>query len=154
MTPEQFFQQAKEKHDIPADAKLQSSFQFGVAADKLAELVLSGTKTATTSNYDLYVKDNDPLPGKGAYDVIFDNNDSPICIIQNDDVQVVNYLDVDATHAFEEGEGDRTLTYWRKEHDNYFSKECQSEGEIFDIENARVVLEKFHVVYPKSDEID
>lgn len=146
MTPNQFFQQAKTDHAIPAAAQLQSSFQFGVEADQLAQLVLTGQKTATTSQY---VPEEDELPSEKAYDIVLDSKDQPVCIIQNDQVLVVNYLDVDEQHAFAEGEGDRTLTYWRKVHDAFFTEECKSEGTIFDKATAQVVLEKFHVVYPK-----
>ncbi|EKK20138.1 hypothetical protein B807_1085 [Fructilactobacillus florum 2F] len=60
---------------------------------------------------------------------------------------MVDYLAVDATHAFAEGEGDRTLQAWRTAHDRFFAEECQAEGLQFDPATARAVLETFHVVY-------
>lgn len=61
MKAEELFEAAKEAGAVPKSAKLQSSFQFGVAADELASLVLEETKTATASVYELYEKD-EPLP--------------------------------------------------------------------------------------------
>lgn len=147
MTPLEYFEQAKAAHVIPSDAKLQASYQYGVEADKLAHLVLTGTKTATTSALDLYEPD-EPLPIKNAYDVILDGNDDPVCIIQNDDVKICNYLDVSEKHAYQEGEGDRTLNYWKKVHQDFFVKEYQEMGQQFESEAAKMVLETFHVVYP------
>lgn len=146
MSPKQFFQQAQAENVIPNTAELQSSFQFGVEADELAKLVLTGQKTATTSQY---VQGEDDLPGEKAYDVILDSQNQPVCIIQNDQVLVVNYLDVDEQHVFAEGEGDLTLASWRKVHDEFFTEECKSEGTTFNPATAQVALEKFHLVYPK-----
>ncbi|WP_413627868.1 ASCH domain-containing protein [Fructilactobacillus vespulae] len=147
MTPNELFEQAQQAKLIPQTATIQDSYQFGAVPDELAQLVKEGIKTATTSAYDLYHVD-EPLPQKGAYDVILNSQDQPVCIIKNDDVLMCPYLAVDAQHAYEEGEGDRTLKYWRKVHHDFFVNEYQSEGQVFDEQNAPMVLEKFHVVYP------
>ncbi|ETO40233.1 hypothetical protein B808_875 [Fructilactobacillus florum 8D] len=147
MQPTTFFKEAQAAGAIPQTARLQSSYQFGDEADQLAQLIIAGKKTATTSLYELYEKDGDELPTKQAYDVILDGRQQPVAIIKNDDVQVVDYLAVDATHAFAEGEGDRTLQAWRTAHDRFFAEECQAEGLQFDPATARAVLETFHVVY-------
>lgn len=110
MTPDELFNKAKESNIVPYEAKLQSAFQFGVYADELASLVISGKKTATTSSLDLY-EDNEPLPQHGAYDVVLDSQNQAVCIIKNDSVEIKNYLDVSEKHAYLEGEGDRSLQY-------------------------------------------
>lgn len=125
---------------------MQSAFQFGVFADELADLVISGKKTATTSSLDLYEKD-EPLPQLGAYDVVLDSKNQAICIIQNDNVEIKNYLDISDKHAYLEGEGDRSLEYWRNVHNDFFVNEYQLEGLVFKEQNAKMVLENFHVVY-------
>ena len=102
MTPEALFEKAKKANAIPENAKLQSAFQFGVDPDELAELVLSGVKTATTSALDLY-RDDEPLPQTGAYDVVLDSQNQAVCVIKNDRVIATKYLDVDAKHAYLEG---------------------------------------------------
>ncbi|HAS6172704.1 TPA: ASCH domain-containing protein, partial [Vibrio vulnificus] len=45
-----------------------------------------------------------------------------------------------------EGEGDKTLAWWREAHWNFFSKECV-ELEISPSEDMLLVLEQFKVVY-------
>ncbi|WP_220739475.1 ASCH domain-containing protein [Leuconostoc miyukkimchii] len=147
MTPDALFNKAKETNIVPYDAKMQSAFQFGVFADELADLVISGKKTATTSSLDLYEK-NEPLPQLGAYDVVLDSKNQAICIIQNDNVEIKNYLDISDKHAYLEGEGDRSLEYWRNVHNDFFVNEYQLEGLVFKEQNAKMVLENFHVVYP------
>lgn len=147
MTPDELFNRAKESCIVPYDAKLQSAFQFGVSADELANLVISGKKTATTSSLDLY-EDDELLPQLGAYDAVLDSKNQAICIIQNDNVEIKKYLDVSENHAYLEGEGDQSLEYWRNVHNEFFVNEYQLEGLVFKEQDAKMVLEKFHVVYP------
>lgn len=40
-------------------------WKFGTDNDKLIELVLKGQKRATTSLYNEYIKEQEPLPKKG-----------------------------------------------------------------------------------------
>ncbi|MFC6295072.1 ASCH domain-containing protein [Lactiplantibacillus daoliensis] len=132
MTPENFFEQAKATLKLPADTHLQSAYQFGVAANSLAQLVLTGTKTATTS----------------AYDVILDTSNNPICVTKTDSVVITPYREIGADHAYHEGEGDRSYAYWRKAHDAFFTQEYATVGKQFEPDQAKMVLERFHVVYP------
>lgn len=123
------------------------AWQFGTEADALAQLVLEETKTATASAYDLYHIDNVPLPEVGSYDVILDSKDRAVCIIQIKKVSVVPFKEVSEKHAFKEGEGDKSLAYWRNVHEAFFKpyfKEC---GLTFTPESL-IVLEEFEVVYP------
>lgn len=123
------------------------AWQFGVEADLLAQLVLEGTKTATASAYDLYAVDNDPLPEVGSYDVVLDSQDQAVCIIQIKKVSVVPFNQVSAEHAFKEGEGDRTLAYWRDVHENFFKPYYNEYGLTFN-GDSQIVFEEFEVVYP------
>jgi len=147
MDVQSFFEKAKSTMNLPKTTQLQSAYQFGSEADELAQLVLTGTKTATTSAYDLYEAD-EPLPKVGAYDVILDAHDQPVCVTRTDQVMITPYLDITATHAYLEGEGDRTYAYWRHVHDVFFEQEYQSAHQLFDPQTAQMVLERFHVVYP------
>ena len=144
MDYQKLFEELKMRLDLAADAKLQAAYQYGVQADELAQLVIKKIKTATTSAYDLYEKD-EPLPQVGAYDLIL-YRDWPVALIQVDQVQIVPYLEVDEEHAFREGEGARTLSYWRKAHDAFFKEDYALAGKVFDSQTAKMVLEKFHLV--------
>nr|WP_205396951.1 ASCH domain-containing protein [Streptococcus lutetiensis] len=125
------------------------AWQFGAQPDLLAQLVLDGTKTATASAYDLYAVDNDPLPEVGSYDVVLDSKDQAVCIIQIKKVSVVIFDEVSAEHAFKEGEGDKSLAYWRQVHEDFFKPYYDDYGLTFNGQ-SRIVLEEFEVVYPKG----
>lgn len=122
------------------------AWTFGMEADLLAHLVVIGEKTATASAYPLYALESDPLPTKGEYSVILDSNDNAVCIIQTQKVTIVPFNEVTAEHAYKEGEGDKSLAYWREVHEKFFT-ECLNEvGQKF-TPNMKVVCEEFMVVY-------
>ena len=122
------------------------AWAFGEAPDKLADLVVQGIKTATCSAYDLYRINNEPLPKEGDYSVILNSREEAVCIIQTRRVYVTEFDKVSEEHAFQEGEGDRSLEYWRKVHESFLTKELASVHRSFD-RNTKVVCEEFEVVY-------
>lgn len=131
----------------PHITQAMDAWSFGAEADQLAQLVLAGTKTATASAYDLYALENEPLPQAGSYDVILDSQDQAVCIIQITKVEVLPFKQVSADHAFKEGEGDKSLAYWRQVHEELFGLWLQ-EAQLSFSEETAVVLEEFKVVYP------
>ncbi|MEJ6348971.1 ASCH domain-containing protein [Holzapfeliella sp. He02] len=146
-----FFEQAKKELHLPQDTKLTSAYQFGGDPDKLAKLVLHRIKTATSSAFDLYEgEETDPIPKAGGYDVILDSQNNPICVTITDYVKVIPFKNVDSYHAYREGEGDKSLNYWNKIHRDFFEKEFQEEGKIFNPLTSNVVIEEFHIIYPKK----
>jgi len=54
---------------------------------------------------------------------------------------------VTAEFAYSEGEDDRTLESWRREHRKYFTRVLAARGVVFDA-SSHVVMESFEVVYP------
>jgi uncharacterized protein YhfF len=60
-------------------------------------------------------------------------------------------MEVDAQFAFDEGEGDQTLEYWRKVHWLYFTKEVAELNVEFN-EKSLVACERFKLLYPKAEE--
>ena len=123
------------------------AWTFGEEPDLLADLVLKGEKTATASAYDLYAVDNDPLPQEGIFDIILDSQDRAVCIIEITKVSVQPFNRVSADHAFKEGEGDKSLAYWRQVHEAFF-KDCLGEAVLTFTPDSKVVLEEFRKVYP------
>ena len=122
------------------------AWAFDEAADKLADLVVRGIKTATCSAYDLYEIEGEPLPKAGDYSVILNSEDEAVCIIRTTRVYVTEYCRVSEEHAFKEGEGDRSLEYWRTVHENFFTNELATVNRSFN-ENTRVVCEEFELAY-------
>ena len=119
---------------------------FGVEADLLAHLVEIGEKTATASAFPLYELENEPLPATGEYSVILDSNDNAVCVIQTQKVTIVPFDEVSAEHAYKEGEGDKSLDYWREVHEKFFA-ECLNEAGLKFTYDMKVVCEEFAVVY-------
>ena len=116
------------------------------AADELAQLTASGIKTATASAYPMYELEGEELPKAGEYNVILLTDGTALCITKTTKVALVRYRDVSADHAFLEGEGDRSLSYWRQVHEAFFAEELASAGLTF-TEDMTVVCEEFEVVF-------
>ena len=125
------------------------AWAFGDDPDTLAELVRTGVKTATASAYPFYELEGEELPKAGEYSVILDTKDEAVCIIRTIRVYVTPYREVTAEQAWKEGEGDRSLDYWRRVHEAFFRKELEEAGLTF-TEDMGVVCEEFEVVYPKE----
>ena len=109
--------------------------------------MLRGEKTATASIYDLYQINDGPIPQAGTFDVILDSQGRAVCIIEVTKVSVVPFCQVSVDHAFKEGEGDKSLTYWQQVHQELFTEWLAEVGLGFSQESG-VVLEEFHKVYP------
>ena len=122
------------------------AWAFGVDADLLAYLVVSGEKTATASAYPLYEADNEDLPKAGEYSVILDSDENAVCIIRTEKVTIVPFEEVTPEHAYKEGEGDKSLAYWREVHEKIFTEWLDETGLKF-TPQMKVVCEEFAVVY-------
>ncbi len=123
-----------------------SAWSFGDDADRLAELVRTGVKKATCSLLCFYESEGEPLPQAGEYSVILDSREEAVCIIRTTNVSVTTFDQVSEKHAFLEGEGDRTLDYWKRVHQAFFSEELLSAGKTFS-STAELVCEEFEVIY-------
>jgi uncharacterized protein YhfF len=115
-------------------------------ADKLGELVRAGIKTATASLGWWYEQEGEPYPKVGGYSVILDGQGRPMCIIKTTELTMCAFNEVDADHAYQEGEGDRSLAHWREVHWKFFSEECLELKREPD-EKMPVLCEKFTLVY-------
>ena len=107
-----------QKHHISPNA-LEGAYAYGANsqdADILSDLINRKIKTATTSVYD-------------------HNEDVPI-------VGIMPFKNVNAEHAYLEGEGDRSYEYWYKVHKKFFTWECKEAGKDF-TEDTEVVCETF-----------
>lgn len=122
-----------------------AAWAFDGNPDVLAGLVINGIKTATCSAYCLYEAEEEPLPRPGDYSIILDSNDNAVCIIRTTKVYIAPFDQVSEEHAFKEGEGDRSLEYWRKVHEEFLADELRTIGQEFDIK-MEVVCEEFEVV--------
>lgn len=132
------------------DAVAHGVWEFGdnrELADELAGLVVAGTKRGTTSLLRTYRESGEPLPKLGDFSVVVDGSETPCCIVRTAFVDVKPLGEVDARFAWDEGEGDRSLTWWLSAHTRYFARQGQREGFAVD-DRTEVVLVRFEVVWP------
>jgi len=115
-------------------------------ADDLGNLVKRGVKIATASLAWAYQAEGEPYPEAGDISIILDGRGDPMCIIETTDVEVIAFNAVGEIHAYEEGEGDRSLDYWREVHWAFFAEECKSIGRE-PTEDMPVVCERFRLIY-------
>jgi len=115
------------------------------SADELLQLVLDGTKTATAGALWDYEAEGEGLPEVGSLSILVDGRGHPRALITITDVDVVPFDQVGEEHAFLEGEGNRSLEYWREVHEQFFT-DVATHGRGFQ-PAMPVVLERFKVVY-------
>jgi uncharacterized protein YhfF len=128
---------------VPGKYRSLRSFAFGdspALADELLDLVLKGVKTATCSTED---EPNTSAPGERW--IVLDGRGMPRCVIETTEVVYRRYGDVDAAFAHDEGEGDRSLAYWRKAHRQYFGRQGKFS------EDMMLMCERFRLVEILAD---
>jgi len=129
--------------DAPYEAWAFGGDDMPDLATELALLVRDGTKRGTTALLSSFDDPNEPAPVLGGYSVILGGTGQPVCIIQTTRLDTVPFGQVDEEFAWVEGEGDRTLEYWRRAHLWFF----EADGTPV-TDDDLVVLERFDKVWP------
>jgi uncharacterized protein YhfF len=105
----------------PMDWQDLETFSFGDGPDlanRLLELVLSGTKRATCR-----AESQGLLSAEvGKLMVVLDGQGVPKAVLKTIELTKRRFDEVDEAFAYEEGEGDRSLQYWREAHTRYFTR--------------------------------
>lgn len=136
-------------HAAAAAHAAYSAWQFGYGVeqgDRLLACVLNGPKRATAGALWAYEAEGEAIPQPGDHSVILDGHGVARCVIRTTRVDVVPFGEVDAAFAYEEGEGDRSLEYWRDAHWQYFAHELSGLGREATWDMP-IVCERFEVVY-------
>ncbi len=115
--------------------------------DELLGYVLKGIKQTSTDLLKESELEGWPTNHEGEYNIILDGKDQPAAVIKTVSVRRVKYRDVDADHAYLEGEGDRTLETYFMEHDKYYKRRGEALGFEFN-KDMLVDLVRFELVYP------
>lgn len=98
----------------------------GPFADELLGLVLAGIATATCWPVD----DDEPVPTVGNHTVALDSRDRPRAVLETVAIEQCAFNQVGADFARAEGEGDRSLAFWRNEHRRYFERNGEFRPEM------------------------
>jgi uncharacterized protein YhfF len=146
MTKRDIWERYKKKNPRAESYSAWSFCGGGKGADELADLVILGIKTATSSAFQIYQIENSPIPSMGDLSVILKANGDAVCIIRTTDVAVCRFCDVTPEHAYNEGEDSRSLEDWRKVHKHFFTRELEEHDLPFD-ENMLVVCETFELEF-------
>ena len=115
-------------------------------ADELLALVLSGKKTGTATLVIELEKEGLKMPEIGDINIILDGKGHPAGIIRTISIIIKPFNKVDEKFAYSEGEDDRTLESWRREHWIYWTRV----GKTLDFEmkeDLLVVCENFELIY-------
>jgi uncharacterized protein YhfF len=144
-----FWEKYREKTRLPRDTPWEA-WAFGdnpKLADDLLHLIIIGKKRGTADLVAEYEAKGDPIPEIGGHSVILDGGGKPAAIIKTTKIEIKPFMEVTAEFAYSEGEDDRTLDSWRREHRKYWTRVLAARGGKFD-ESSLVVMESFELVYP------
>lgn len=111
-------------------------------ADECAELVVKGIKRATTSSVWAIEKLGEKMPAVGDLNIITNWEGEPKAVVEVTKIEIVKFKDITAEYAFIEGEGDRSLQYWRDVHWEFYKREMEPHG-AQPTEDMLVVCEYF-----------
>lgn len=145
ITPENNSEQNKffnSSKDI--EVKDLEEWNFGTdkqTADKLFNLVKKGIKTATSYLYNEETFESD----NSKFSIITNWDKTEKILIETIKTNIVEFKNVSAEHAYEEGEDDRTLKSWKSLHKSFFTMLLAEKGEIFS-DNIQVVCEEFKII--------
>ena len=115
-------------------------------ANECADLVVKGIKQATATSLWWYEKHNEPLPKVGDRYIVTDWHGNAKAIIETTKVEHTPYNKITSEFAEIEGEGDKSLAYWRKVHQAYYSREMAPYHEKFQ-EDMVIICEFFKTVF-------
>ena len=97
--------------------EIKHRIQFGCDTDELADKVLSGEKTATSSLYDYSLMNQEEIK-VNEYASILDSQGKEKCIVKIERIEIVDFQDI--TEEFAVNEGDGCLDNWIKIHTEYY----------------------------------
>jgi uncharacterized protein YhfF len=116
-------------------------------ADALLREVTHGAKRATAELASEFAARGDALPRVGSHWVACDSAGHPRVILRSTELRLGTIDTVDAAFAWDEGEDDRSLESWTREHRKYWIRTCAARGATWS-EKDEIVLERFQVVWP------
>ncbi|WP_418500225.1 ASCH domain-containing protein [Flagellimonas sp.] len=117
-------------------------------ADTCVDLVCKEIKRATSHSLKGIQLRSEKLPKIGDFYVVTDWNGNAKCIIRTTSVKLVPYFAIREEHARLEGEGDKSLSHWKKIHWDHYTRELAKFG-TQPTESMIVVFETFEMLYKK-----
>jgi uncharacterized protein YhfF len=118
-------------------------------ANTCLKLVSKGVKKATSHSLLGLQYRKEPLPKIGDFTIITDWKGNAKCIVRTVAVTLKPFFSIRESFAKLEGEGNKSLTYWKKVHWDYFSRELEPFGRVPQ-ESMIIVCEVFEKVFERK----
>jgi len=144
-----YWEEYRSHNNVPEGTRWEA-WAFGdnpSLSDELLSLVLEGKKRGTAELLAEFEHRGEPVPEVGGYSVVLDGRGKPTAVIRTTRVNIMSFTEVTSEFAYSEGEDDRTLDSWRREHRKYYTRVLAARGERFD-EASLVVTESFELLHP------
>ena len=117
-------------------------------ANECAKLVKKGIKKATSDSLLGLQNRKERLPKIGDFTIVTNWEGEAQCIIETTKVRLKPFFSIDEEYARLEGEGDKSLAYWKKVHWDYYTREL-AEFERLPRESMIVVCQEFVKVFDR-----
>jgi uncharacterized protein YhfF len=115
-------------------------------ANESLKLVIKGIKKATSPSLLGLQYRKERLPKIGDFMVITDWAGKAKCIVKTTKVALRPFFSIDEAYAKTEGEGDKSLAYWKKTHWEYYTRELEPFGRV-PRESMIIVCQEFERVF-------
>ena len=115
-------------------------------ANDCAKLVKKGIKKTTSHSLLGLQYRKEPIPKIGDFKVVTDWEGKAQCIIRTVSVKYRPFFSIDEQYAKMEGEGDKSLEYWKNTHWAYYVRELEPFNRV-PRESMIVVCEEFEKVF-------
>lgn len=119
-----------------------------VDANECAKLVKAGVKKATSDSLLGLQYRKERLPKIGDYTVVTDWEGEAQCIVRTTKAILKPFFSIDEEYARMEGEGDKSLDYWKKTHWDYYTRELEEYGRV-PRESMIIVCQEFEKIFER-----
>ncbi len=143
-----FWDKVKRETDVEGD--FTDAYGVGDSPElkqELLELILEGKKRASTTLVRESMLEGWPEPEVAQYNIVLDGDDEPAAVIRTVSVRRCRFSEVDEEHAYWEGEDERTLDAYIREHTKYYTRIGRRLGFEF-TPDMEVILDRYELVYP------
>jgi len=135
-------------HTEFADKKLPQIGYYGdneEDANILANLVTKDIKRATSHSLLGLQLREETMPKIGDFFIVTDWKGDAKCLVQTTSVKMLPYFSIHTEHARLEGEGDKSLEYWKKVHWDYYTRELEPFKRV-PRDSMIIVFERFELM--------
>ncbi len=118
-------------------------------ANECAKLAKKGVKRTTSHSLLGLQYRKEPLPQAGDFTVVTNWDGKAQCIVRTTAVKFKPFFSIDDEYAKLEGEGDKSLEYWKKAHWEYYERELEPFNRV-PRESMIIVCEEFEKVFDRK----